>query len=146
MMSALYKSSIAYIIKISLINSVMVLKAGFPITILVVGGVLSLPISGECLLQEIVESNHQAPPPPPHLPSPLSKFRTKRCSWPSRKKGLILCYLSLLLNICYARHVDEIISNQWLNTKIAGLVAGLRMSKLWLTSVSGRWQNPGLLN
>ena len=144
MMSALYKSSIAYIIKISLINSVMVLKAGFPITILVVGGVLSLPISGECLLQEIVESNHQAPAP--HLPSPLSKFRTKRCSWPSRKKGLILCYLSLLLNICYARHVDEIISNQWLNTKIAGLVAGLRMSKLWLTSVSGRWQNSGLLN
>ena len=80
---------------------------------------------------------------PPRLP--CSKFRTESCSPPSRKVGLILCYLSLLLNIGYAWHVDEIISNQWRHGSTDARAVGSFKNVKSLTYLSGKQQNHGKL-
>ena len=71
-------------------------------------------------------------------PPPCSKFRTESCSPPSRKVGLILCYLSLLLNIGYAWHVDEIISNQWRHGSTDARAVGSFKNVKSLTYLSGK--------
>ena len=101
-------------------------------SLLLTRNIVSSPLANTCGRNSLSPSKHSI-----FFCSPsLSTFRTKSCPPPSRKGGwLILYYLSPLLNIGCARHVDEIISNQRQNTQMAGLLAGSVMSKRWLTSV-----------
>ena len=78
-------------------------------SLLLTRNIVSSPLANTCGRNSLSPSKHSV-----FFCSPsLSTFRTKSCPPPSRKGGwLILYYLSPLLNIGYARHVDEIISNQ----------------------------------